>query len=293
MPSKEKDRTTDTKGYQPTRSGRSNSIFPWPGGKGEKSDWIIDKIPPHDTFIEVFGGSAAITYNKPRSKYEIYNDLNDDLVQFFRVLRNHEDELIKWLQGVPYARSLYEEWVVEFYEGYRPDDPVERAGRFFTLRYMQSQGESSKVNGFKTRAKRSPARSFDNAREQLWEIADRFRQVTIENKDYRELLEDYDDNDVDVIFYADPPYVDTEHFYGEGFDHAEFIEALDELDAEWMVSYEDLPEGIAEIGYVLERSRRHRMKQDDADVTERLICSFDPDNHPSFVSHQQQTLTGI
>jgi DNA invertase Pin-like site-specific DNA recombinase len=100
----------------------------------------IDQMPDHDTYVEVFGGSAGVLYNKPRSKYEIYNDSNDDLTQFFRVLRNQPEELAKWLQKVPYSRSQYEEWVDEFYAGIRPDDPIIRAGRFFALRYMQYTG---------------------------------------------------------------------------------------------------------------------------------------------------------
>ena len=268
-----------------TSSSNSSSVFPYPGGKGSQSEWIVDRIPPHDTFIEMFGGSGAITYNKPPSKYEIYNDINDDLVQFFEVLRTRTDDLVDWLRAVPYARSLYENWVHEFYDGYRPEDPVARAGRFFALRYMQTQGEASKPNGMKTRAKRSPARTFDNAREQLYEVADRFRQVTIENKHYADLLEDYDDPDVDVLVYGDAPYIDTEHYYGVDFDHAAFVDTLADLDAEWMVAYDELPPGLADIGYVLKRSRRHRMRQsdDNDDKTEYLVCSFDPESTPGFV----------
>ncbi len=276
------------------RDGNRVSVFPYPGGKGRNSDWIIEKIPPHDTFVEVFGGSAAITFNKPVSKYEVYNDVNDDLVQFFNVLRERTDELVEWVRRVPYSRALYEDWVDQYYEGYRPDDPIARAGRFFTLRYMQFAGSISGPNGFKTCAKRSPARTFDNARERLHELASRFRDVVIENKDYRDVLADYDHTDVDVVFYCDPPYMDAEHYYGREFDHEEFVETLADVDSRWMVSYSEIPDALREY-HVLKRERRHRMLKEENDTTERLVCNFDPESVPRFVSTEQsqQRLTEV
>lgn len=263
------------------------SVFPYPGGKGRQSEWILDKMPPHDTYVEVFGGSGALLYNKPISKNEVYNDLNEDLTQFFEVLRTREDDLVDWLQAVPYSRSLYNEWIEDFFEGRRPDDPVERAGRFFTLRFMQFGGDISMQNGFKVRAKRSPARTFDNARERIHDLADRFRQVIIENRDFSRIFETYDDTDVDVLFYADPPYVDKEHYYGVDFDHSEFVDTLADVESDWMVSYDELPEGLD--GYtVLARERRHRMARGGSAATEHLVCNFDPQERPQFVSDSME-----
>lgn len=259
------------------------SVFPYPGGKGRQSEWILDKMPPHDTYVEVFGGSGALLYNKPISKNEIYNDLNDDLTQFFTVLREREDDLVDWLQTVPYSRSLYNEWVEDFFQGERPDDPVERAARFFTLRFMQFGGDISMQNGFKVRAKRSPARTFDNARERIHDLAQRFRQVIIENRDYSRIFDTYDDTDVDVLFYADPPYVDKEHYYGVEFDHAEFVTALDAVESDWMVSYDELPDGLEDYT-ILSRERRHRMARGGSVATEHLVCNFDPADRPQFIS---------
>lgn len=267
------------------------SVFPYPGGKGREADWILEKMPPHDTFVDVFGGSGAIIYNKPPSTNEVYNDANNDLVQFFEVLRERTDELEEFVRNTPYARSVYEEWVDAYFNGYRPDDPVERAGRFWALRYMQFAGDMSMVNGFKVRAKRSPSRTFDNARERLQELADRFSDVTIENRDWRRILETYDDTDVDVLFYCDPPYVDSEHYYGAEFDHTAFVDALGEVESDWMVSYADLPDGLEEIGHVLARDRRHRMCREASESTEHLVCSFDPAERSQFISKDAEQAT--
>lgn len=264
------------------------SVFPWPGGKGRRSDWIISRMPPHDCYVEVFGGSAAILYNKPPSHNEVYNDVNDDLVQFFEVLRNRSDELAEWLECVPYARSVYEEWVHAFFDGYRPDDPIERAGRFFALRHMQFAGDARMPNGFKVRNYWNPARSFNNARERLFELADRFAEVTIEHRDWIELVDGYgaqwnDPDDPDVLFYLDPPYVGQEYYYDVTFDHEAFVDGLADIEGRWMLSYTELPDGLADY-HVLDRTRRHRMcRGNDAETTEHLVCNFDPDRVPSFI----------
>lgn len=275
-------------GKRDSRPDNHVSVFPYPGGKGRQVDWILERMPPHDTFVDVFGGSGAIIYNKPPSKNEVYNDANGDLVQFFEVLRQREDELLEWVRDVPYARSVYEEWVHAYFNGHRPDDPVERAGRFFALRYMQFAGEMSMVNGFKTRAKRSPARTFDNARERIHELAERFRDVIVENRDFEQVLDTYDDGDVDVLFYCDPPYIGGEHYYPVEFGHERFVDALTGLQNDWMVSYSEVPAKLADLGYVVSRDRRHRMCRSASESTEHLVCSFDPTERSQFLENGEQ-----
>ncbi|AUV84720.1 adenine methyltransferase (plasmid) [Salinigranum rubrum] len=263
-------------------------------------------MPDHRCYVEVFGGSGALLYNKPESTVEVYNDINDDLVQFFRTLRERREELVEWLRAVPYARTLYEEWVTDYFEGYRPEDDIERAGRFFALRYMQFAGDISMVNGFKTRAKRSPARTFDNARERLDELAERFRQVIIEHQDYADILSRYDDTDTDVVLYCDPPYVGGEGYYPGEFSHSEFADALLDVESDWMVSYAELPEALVArlIGatredgrefFVEYRSRRHRMCRGASEAREHLVCNFDPTSTSGFVDreHSQTKLADI
>lgn len=269
-------------GYSPRESTQSGT-FPYPGGKGEISKWIIDIMPAHDTYVEVFGGAAGVIYNKPRSKYEIYNDHNEDLTQFFTVLRDRPDELSAWLESVPYSRAQYEQWVAEFYNGVRPDDPIARAGRFFSLRYMQFLGIASSPNGFKTRARRSPARTFDNARKRIHSLARRFNQVTVESQDYQAILEKYDDSAVDVLYYADPPYIGGEDQYSGEFDHGVFVDCLHEVENDWMVSCSTIPEGLSEYT-IVEQQSHHRMTRSSNGVCERLVCNFDPEERSVFAN---------
>jgi len=196
---------------QATRHGSQSGTFPTLG-KGGISDWIVDTMPDHETYVEVFGGGAGVLYQKPRSKYEIYNDADKDLAQFFTVLRDRPDDLAEWLRSVPYSRAQYDQWVAEFYNGVRPDDPIERAGIFFAPLYAVSRHrvDTKWVQNTRKEVTRTYVRQRSKTNHTL---ARRFDQVTVESQDYHEILEKYDDSAVDVLFYADPPYVGGEDQY--------------------------------------------------------------------------------
>lgn len=193
------------------------SVFPYIGGKSNIADWVVENLPAHRRYVEPFAGSASVLVTKEPSPDEVINDVDGDIVQFFFVLRERGDELAEWLRDVPYARDVHQEWSREFYDGYRPDDPVERAGRFFFLRYAQTAAKYDSKAGFKATAFSSPAKTFENKRERLREFADRLSGVVVENKDYQEMFEIYDRandgsaDDLDVgdgtVFYCDPPYI--------------------------------------------------------------------------------------
>lgn len=109
------------------------SAFPYPGGKSVYHREIIRYFPDHRRYVEPFGGSAAVLMNEPPSYMGIYNDLDDDVVHFFRLLRDRREELEEWVSYVPYSRSLYDTWVTAFDEDDRPEGDVERAGRMMSF----------------------------------------------------------------------------------------------------------------------------------------------------------------
>lgn len=269
-----------------------NCIFPYPGGKSRYASWIIENFPDHDCFVEVFGGSASVILNKPRSTVEVYNDLDNDLVHFFRVLRERGDELQEWLRNVPYSRDVYERWATAYYDGHRPDDDIERAGRFFYLRYTQFSGKYTSKSGFCFSAHPDgyTARQFPSAREDLTEFRDRFSGVHIENLDYGELIERYDRER--TLFYLDPPYPDAgDALYSHDgeFDHGRFFDTVSAIEGKWIVSYGDVyPEEFDEYRTV-ERDQRYTMDNDEKRATERLFMNYDPDE-TSFAGADQANL---
>lgn len=180
------------------------------GGKWRLAAWVIGFLPPHDSYIEPYGGSAAVLLNKPRSAIEVYNDLDGQVVTFFRVLRERPDELIRAIRWTPYAFA-------EQQLSLDPcDDELEQARRLYVRSYLTISGPTAQWNSGWRRQKtmskgrannssmKTAAKSFMEV-EHLYQIAERLRGVTIESMDALELIERYDNPQ--AVFYVDPPYV--------------------------------------------------------------------------------------
>jgi len=287
---------TDREQYAYRSGGRKLSAFPYPGGKTTYCEEIIQRLPDHRRYVEPFGGSAAVLLNKPPSHIEIYNDLDGDVVHFFEVLRERRADLQEWLYRVPFSREVYEQWVREYFDGHRPADDIERAGRWFYLRYSQYNGSLDRRNGFKTGGKRNEARSFRGSIHALELIASRFAEVTIECEPFEDVLARYDHPD--TVFYLDPPYYDTrsdrDHYrVGGEFDHAQLVDELRNLDGDWLVSYETLPPGLEDAATtVASYTAMYSMSYDDQrqQRTEHIVMSFDPSEVRLFAAAQQLTL---
>lgn len=177
------------------------------GGKFRLAPWIIANLPAHQVYIEPFGGGANVLLRKPRATVEIYNDLDDDLVNLFRVLRDGPSaaELIRLLDLTPFARR-------EFLAAYElADDPVERARRLIVRSFMGHSSVASRrdrTTGFRAvnlNANADPARSWVTYPAALREVVERMKGVAVESVPALELIERRDGPE--VLFYVDPPYV--------------------------------------------------------------------------------------
>lgn len=182
-------------------------LLRWHGGKFLIAPWVLRHLPPHNLYLEPFGGAASVLLRKPRSKGEIYNDLDETLVHLFRVLRDPEQSaaLIRLLELTPYARC-------EFQAAYEPtDDPVERARRTIVRSYMGYGGDGTSgvyPTGFRatvTGNLKMPAQEWATYPKALRRIVDRLRGVVLESCDAFELIERMDGPE--TLHYVDPPYL--------------------------------------------------------------------------------------
>jgi DNA adenine methylase len=176
------------------------------GGKFRLASWILQFFPAHRCYVEPFGGAASVLLKKPRSYAEVYNDLDGDIVNFFRVVRDPEQcrQLIDLLKLTPYAREEFE----IAYE--HTDDSVERARRVAVRAQMGfgSAGATKGTTGFRVDTKRP-----HNTSQHLWRrypdnlavICERFQGVLIENRAAIEVMFQHDA--VDTLHFVDPPYV--------------------------------------------------------------------------------------
>jgi DNA adenine methylase len=172
--------------------------------------WIIGFLPDHDSYIEPYGGSAAVLLRKPRSPIEVYNDLDGDVVTFFRILRQQPEELIRAIYWTPYA---YGEQQLSLEP---TDDELEQARRIYIRSHLTISGPTAQWNSGWRRQKvysrgragnsrmKTAAMSFMEV-EHLYQIAERLRGVTIESMDALALIAKYDNPR--AAFYVDPPYV--------------------------------------------------------------------------------------
>lgn len=180
-------------------------VLRYHGGKWLLAPWIIQVLPPHRIYVEPFCGAASVLLRKPRSYAEVLNDLDGEVVNVFRVLRDPASavELARALTFTPFARS-------EFVESYTPSaEPIEQARRTICRAFMGfgSPSVSGHKTGFRANGHRSsttPAHDWVNWPDQVAAYVDRLRGVVIENRDALDIIRQQDSPG--TLFYCDPPY---------------------------------------------------------------------------------------
>ncbi len=208
------------------------SVLRWFGGKHFLAPELIPLIPEHHCWVDVFGGGGHMTVAKKRSRVEVFNDKDQELINFLLVLRERRSELISALASLPTSRFLFEKWQREAL----PEDPFERAVRFFYCLRQCIIPANGVKSGWRSGKIKNTANDYQNAVDKLEAFEERFRRVMIECLDYKEIIKRYDSPG--SFLYVDPPYVNREHFYKFAFDeHERLAEMLHHLQGKCMVSY--------------------------------------------------------
>jgi DNA adenine methylase len=183
-------------------------VLRYHGGKWQISEWIIEHFPPHRIYVEPYCGAASVLMRKPPSFAEVINDVNDDIVNLFRVLRDPwKAEIFRQqLENTPWART-------EFWDAYEPVDAadmVERARKMVVRAYMAfgTTGQRKNRSGFRgkgERKNRTGINDWVNYPDSLAAVTNRLRGVLIENRPAIEVIKQQDD--IETLLYCDPPYV--------------------------------------------------------------------------------------
>lgn len=182
-------------------------VLRWLGSKWRLAPWLIAHMPPHDVYVEPFGGSAAVLMQKPRARMEIYNDVDDDVVNLFQVLRDgaKANELWRLLVLTPHARAE----LANAFEPAPEADAVERARRLLVRSWQGygSDGAHGRRTGLRnsTTSNQAPAVSWAGYPAEIPAFAERMAGVLIEKLPALQLLTRYDNPD--TLFYLDPPYM--------------------------------------------------------------------------------------
>jgi len=206
---------------------------------------IIVKMPSHQCYVEVFGGFCSVLLNKPPSEVEVYNDISKDVVNLLLCVKEYPFDLFSELSLLPYSRWLYEQFIGMVNDPFEPPDP-ERAAHWYYINESTFSGLHSEKpwsGTWRHGLTRNQPLEIRRKALQLFAVAQRLYRVSIENKDYRYMLEHYDGND--SLFYLDPPYYHTDDALGISWtkaQHEELSQRLKNLKGKWILTYNDVVE---------------------------------------------------
>ncbi len=190
---------------------RKMIAFGWYGGKFSHLDWLLPLLPACHHYCEPFGGSAAVLINRTPSPVETYNDMDGEVVNFFRVLRENKDELLYQIGMTPFSREEFMMAIRTNGNGkYLPD--VERARRFYVLARQVRTGLAQTASAGRWANCLNTSRAGMAGAVSRWLgsvagmefIASRLLRVQIENDSALNVIRRYDSKE--TLFYCDPPY---------------------------------------------------------------------------------------
>lgn len=190
--------------------------LPYIGGKNRLAKKIISLLPEHTTYVELFAGGAQVLFHKPPSNVEVLNDLDFDVVNFFRVCQWHYEEFVRYLRFCLASRKLHELHV--------KSDPatltdIQRAGRFFYLQKNSFGGLVLKQK-FHYGVTQPSNYNLERIPEVIHQTHRRLQRVQIESLPYEQVLKKYDRPT--TVFYLDPPYWER-RLYRHNFTEKDFI----------------------------------------------------------------------
>ena len=212
-----------------------NSFITWIGGKNFLKKIICENFPTdYKNYIEVFGGAAWVLFYKDikAGEIEIYNDLNSDLFNLFRVVKAHPDEFVRQLEFLHHSRDVFN-MCKEQYKNIKLTD-IQRAVYFY---YLIKLSFATKLETFSTGIVRY---NMTKRLEFIHTVNNRLNTVKIENLDFEKIINKYDRTD--SFFYLDPPYYKAEKLYKVEFtkdDHERLFNLLKNIKGKFLLSYND------------------------------------------------------
>lgn len=224
------------------------------GGDYYLIPYLVKMIPPHKVYVEVFGGSGKLLLFKSPSNIEVYNDIDGDIVNIYRTIRDHPDEVIAELMTIPYSRRMYYEALIELKT---ERDKIRRAALYIFILQASFSGRVTGT-GFGTSKKGNRATKYSKIIDAIRPLHERLKNVVIEDLDFRECIKKYDSKV--TFFYLDPPhlYMATEkggYYYKENMtdrDYMDLIQLLERIQGKFLLRQANPP------GFILEWARRNK-----------------------------------
>jgi DNA adenine methylase len=231
------------------------------GGKNRLAKSVIALLPKHTTYVEAFAGGAQVFFHKEPSKVEVLNDLDGEIVNFYRVCQNHYEELLRYLRFCLASRK--------WFDLFKATDPatltdIQRAARKF---YLQKNCYAGLVNhpSYSRSVTQPPGFNLERLPELIEKTHKRLERVQIECAPYGEILARYDRKE--TLFYLDPPYYGLKLYRHNLMpeDFEKLAQQLKKLRGKFVLSLNDVPEVRSLFGrFHIERVDLHYTAQKHA-----------------------------
>ena len=268
---------TELKGKITVNITQKRGFISWIGGKSRLANSIIPLMCEHTCYCEVFAGGAWLLFKKEPSQAEIINDINEELVTLYRVIKHHLEEFIRYFKYILIARDEFER--------FRDENPetltdIQRAVRFY---YIVKTCYGARVHKptFGVSTSGHPRLNLLRIEEEMSAAHLSLQRVVIERLPYQEMITRYDRSH--TLFYIDPPYYGCEDYYGNGIfsveDFTTLRKLLANIDGKFIMSINDVPE-IRELfrGFeIMEVSTKYSVGnagQRQKSVKELLIANY-------------------
>jgi DNA adenine methylase len=237
------------------------------GGKSKLRKTIIEMIPEHTCYIELFFGAGWVYFGKEKSKVEVINDIDRELINLFKMIKHHAPEIERQLDYEFSGRDIFEEYkhcTLEYLT------EIHRAVRFLYLITQSFAGKGGNY-GYGTNTKPSPQIFYKNV---LQELKERLRNTYVENLSFEKIIDKYDREY--SFFFCDPPYWETAG-YGNSFGEKEHLLLRDKLKSikgKFLVTINDHPQirewykgfNIKEVGVNYSISRQDKARKEYAEL---------------------------
>ncbi len=219
----------------------SQPIAPWVGGKRLLAKRIIEVINQvnHKIYVEPFTGMGGIFFRRDKApRVEVINDINNNLINLFNIIKHHPDELMKELRYLLHSRTAFERYKLI------PDEALTDIQRSSKFLYSIKSSFAGFGNNFGIDLKGGARFKAENLQPKIDALHKRLERAIIENLDYSKLIKKYDRKE--TLFYLDPPYYNTEDYYGKNIfqkdDFQTIAHILTTIKGKFILSINDTPE---------------------------------------------------
>lgn len=218
----------------------------WIGGKNKLSDEIVKIMTKHKCYVEVFGGGLSVLFKKEKSTQEVVNDINSELINFWKVVQNNFERFKEKFKYMIPSRQLFNEYKSQDIDNL---SELDRAVRFFYINRTCFGGDMTNPRFGTSNSRRNRLCAItDDFDEFMRPIYKRLKDVTIENLDWKDCIHKYDEKKTskekqDVLFYLDPPYIE-QYGYEYGFtneDHIKLAETVRKINGKFILSINNHP----------------------------------------------------